>query len=104
VPCQNRSTAIYETASNNHDLNEGLTKDQLIQELNSRGQELTTEGLIKLLVKKRGELHHFSIKSSKQQGTPFNNLDYKTITFIALDLAGRSLIHYMTELEKGSAK
>jgi hypothetical protein len=94
---------LLDKVAKNGDLAEGLTKAQLEQELKSRGQDYTPEGLIKLVVKKRGELHHFSVGSTKQQGTPFNNLDYKIITFISLDLAGKSIIHYITEEQKKKA-
>jgi hypothetical protein len=90
-----------EVAANN-DLNEGMTKAQLEEELKSRDQPFTAEGLIRLIVKKRGELHHFSIESSQAQGTPLNNSDYKKIALISFILAGNALVHYIGEYEKAA--
>jgi hypothetical protein len=83
----------------NDNLDEGMTKEQLERELQSRAQPFTSEGLVRFLVKKRGELHHFSIESSRQQGTPLNNMDYKLIAHIVHELAGNSLTHYIAEAE-----
>lgn len=86
----------------NDDLAEGMTKAQLEEELKSRDQPTTVEGLIKLIVKKRGELHHFSIGSSKSQGTPLNNADYKRLAVMTFSFAGDSLLHYLDEQEKAN--
>lgn len=94
---------LDETAKNDN-LGDGMTKAQLEAELKTRDQPYTTEGLIGLIVKKRGELHHFSIGSSKAQGTPLNNADYKRIAVMAFSFAGDSLLHYLSEQEKQLSK
>lgn len=91
--------AVITRVGGNDKPDEGMTKEQLEKELESRGQPLTSEGLVRFLVKKRGELHHFSIASSRKQGTPLNNRDYKVIANIILELAGNSLTHYIGEAE-----
>jgi hypothetical protein len=91
-------TIINRVGSNNNE-DEGMTKGQLDAELQTRSQPFTSEGLVRLIVKKRGELHHFSIGSSRQQGTPLNNVDYKAITFVVHELAANSLVHYIGEAE-----
>lgn len=91
---------ILDDIGTNHDLGEGTTKEQMEAELKTRTQPFTVEGLIKLIVKKRGDLHHFSLRSTKQQGTPFNHMQYKTVTFVLLRLASDSLMYYLTEEEK----
>lgn len=96
--------SIMNDTGNNHDLNEGTTREQLEAELNTRAQPFTTEGLIKLLVKKRGDLHHFSRSSTRPQGTPFNHMEYKTITFVLFRIASDSLIYWLTEEEKRQSK
>lgn len=88
----------------NNDLAEGMTNAQLEDELKSRDQPFTAEGLIRLIVKKRGELHHFSMGSSKAQGTPLHNSDYKHLSLITFILAGKSLMHYVSEYEKAAKK
>lgn len=85
----------------NDDPLEGMTKDQLIEELQKFNQPFTVEGLVKFIVETRGKLHHFSIGSTQVQGTPFNNIDFKRPAVISLQLAGESLSHYMqNELAK----
>jgi hypothetical protein len=49
------------------------------------------DGLIALLVRVRGNVHHFSAKSSKRHGTPFNQEDFQSIAFFAMGLASRGM-------------
>ena len=49
------------------------------------------DGLIELLVRVRGNLHHFSTQSSKRHGTPFNQEDFKSIAFFAMGLVSRAV-------------
>ena len=81
----------------NDDPMEGLTRTQLADDLHARGEEYTVQGLIKLLVRSRGDLHHFSIGSTKAQGTPLNNADYKRLALIAFKFAGDSLTYYLQQ-------
>lgn len=39
-------------------------------------------GIIKLIVKVRGNLHHFSQKSSKKKGHPLNQKDFETMAYL----------------------
>jgi hypothetical protein len=84
----------------NDDPHQGITKAQLEAELKSRGQDFTVEGLLKVIIKKRGELHHFSLKSAKAQGTPFNHLDYKLISVITMVLASDALRYFLFDQNK----
>ena len=91
---------FLDKVGSNYDPNESATREQLEAELKTRDQPITTDAVIKLIVKKRGELHHFNIDSSKQQGTPFNHSDYKMLAFMTLDFSGKALMHYITEAGK----
>lgn len=51
-----------------------------------------TDGIIDLLWKVRGNLHHYSSRSSKRQGTPLDNEDFESIAFLALGLAARCIL------------
>jgi hypothetical protein len=51
-----------------------------------------TDGIIELLWKVRGNLHHYSTRSSKHQGTPLDNEDFESIAFLALGLAARCIL------------
>jgi hypothetical protein len=55
--------------------------DTLEQLLKQYGSTRTSEGAIELLVKCRGDLHHYSVTSSRKQGTPLNQEDYRVIAF-----------------------
>jgi len=59
------------------------------------------DGLIELIVKVRGNLHHFSSKSSKHKGTPLNNKDFKSMAFLLLGLSNRSILQKIYERNKG---
>jgi hypothetical protein len=93
--------AFLDEAAKINDPAEGWTKAQIDAELQKRTQPYTVEGVVKLIVETRGKLHHFSVASTQQQGTPFNHLDYKKIALISLTLASNALTHYIdTELAK----
>ncbi len=87
---------IDEIAQNN-DPGEGLTKDQLLNEFKIYNQPLTVEGLTTFLVRTRGRLHHFSIKNTQTQGTPFNHFQFKRIALIGFKLASDSLMYFIQE-------
>jgi hypothetical protein len=59
------------------------------------------DGLIELIVKVRGNLHHFSSKSSKRKGTPLNNKDFESMAFLLLGLSNRSILQKIYERNKG---
>lgn len=86
---------LLDRIANNNDIENGTTKDMLIDELKAFNQPFTVDGLITLLVETRGKLHHFSIKNTQVQGTPFNHYDFKRIALIALELAGSSILSFM---------
>lgn len=59
------------------------------------------DGLIELIVKVRGNLHHFSSKSSKRKGTPLNQKDFESLAFLLLGLSTRSILQKIYERNKG---
>lgn len=87
---------LDEVGANNNP-NEGMTKAQMTEELQKIRQPYTVEGLVKCIVETRGKLHHFSVASTKAQGTPFNHMDYKNIALISFIMAGNSLTHYIKQ-------
>lgn len=60
---------------------------------------LDLEGVIFLIVKVRGNLHHFSQKSSKKMGHPFNQKDFETMAFLLMSLCLKSFC-FLTTGEK----
>jgi hypothetical protein len=54
--------------------------------LRERGHEFSAEGLIKLTVDMRGQLHHYSPHSSRKSGHPLNQREFKSIAYLAMSL------------------
>lgn len=55
------------------------------------------DGLIELVVQVRGNLHHFSSKSSKRKGTPLNHKDFESMAFLLMGLSVRSILQKIIE-------
>jgi hypothetical protein len=58
------------------------------------------DGLTELLLKVRGSLHHYSSRSSKHQGTPFDHEDFESIAFMTMGLAVRSILQRILEINR----
>lgn len=56
------------------------------------------DGLIELLLKVRGSLHHYSSRSSRHQGTPFVHEEFESIAFLTMGLAVRSILQRILEI------
>lgn len=57
-----------------------------------------TDGIIELLLKVRGSLHHYSSRSSKHQGTPFDQEDFESIAFLTMGLAVRCILQRILKI------
>lgn len=62
--------------------NQHVQKQWLIDNLNSKGWPYDKEGLVKLLVDQRGNLSHYSLKSSRKQRNYFEDKDYQPLASI----------------------
>jgi hypothetical protein len=60
----------------------------------------TTEGMIELIWKVRGNLHHYISKSSKRLGTPFNHRDFEPVSFFVMSLALHAILYRIVEINK----
>lgn len=58
------------------------------------------DGLIDLLLKVRGKLHHYSSKSSKHKGSPLNHDDFESIAFFTMGLAARSILGNIVKINQ----
>ena len=58
------------------------------------------DGIIELLQKVRGNLHHYSGKSSKHLGSPFNHEDFESIAFLTMGLAVRAILQRILEINR----
>lgn len=71
------------------------------------GVAYDTDGLIDLLLRVRGSLHHYSSRSSKRQGTPFGHEDFESMAFLTMGLAVRSILQGILDINlslKGKQK
>ena len=57
-------------------------------------------GLIDLLQKIRGNLHHYSSKSSKHLGTPFTHEEFESIAFLTMGLALQTILRKIVDINK----
>jgi hypothetical protein len=64
---------------------------QLLEELTERGKEHTLNNVVDLLIDTRGSTHHFSVKSTKEQGTPFRQSEYEAIACFSYILASNAI-------------
>lgn len=72
-----------------------LTQIQNLPEHKTKVQKFLTEykcantstGLLEMLYETRNHLHHFNSKSTKIQGTPFNQSDFDTIALVGMYIA-----------------
>lgn len=58
------------------------------------------DGLIDLMQKVRGNLHHYSSKSSKHLGTPFSHEDFESIAFLTMGLALQTILQKIVEINQ----
>jgi hypothetical protein len=56
------------------------------------------DGIIELLLKVRGRLHHYSGRSSKHQGTPFDHEDFESVAFMTMGLAVRCILQRIVKI------
>jgi hypothetical protein len=57
---------------------------------------LSVDGIISLIVKVRGNLHHFSQKSSKKTGHPFNQKDFHVMAYLLMSICIFTFCHLTT--------
>jgi len=55
------------------------------------GCELSTTGLYSLLFRVRGDLHHYSSRSTTSHFTPFDQAEFESITLLAMLISGQAL-------------
>lgn len=60
----------------------GRHKTNIEKFLLEENKSYDVNGLIELIVKVRGNLHHFSSKSTKRKGTPFSQQDFESMALL----------------------
>jgi hypothetical protein len=71
--------------------------EELKEFLEMEKKTLSVDGLIELIVQIRGNLSHFSQKSSKKKGHPLNQRDFRSVAFLMKSIC----IFTFTELTTG---
>jgi hypothetical protein len=75
---------------------------QLLEELTARGREHNLNDVVELLIDTRGSTHHFSVKSTREQGTPFRQSEYEAIACFAYILASNAINEEVNRLHATS--
>jgi len=55
----------------------------------------SVDGILELVVQVRGNLHHYSGKSTKRKGTPLNQKDFRSMAFLLMGLSRFSITEAM---------
>jgi hypothetical protein len=78
---------------------------KLVEMLNEYQKLISADEVIWLLVKIRGDLHHFVNNPRKlHQGHPFNHHTYEAVTYITHGLALKAILQKMVEIDKPLAE
>jgi len=80
---------------------DGRHKKNIEKFIQEEHKSYDADGLIELIVRVRGNLHHFSAKSTKHKGTPLNQQDFESIAFLLMGLSVRSILQKIYERNKG---
>lgn len=75
-------------------------RDRITKLLKDRSKELDVDGIIHLLVKMRGELHHFTNNPNRPQGTPFNHKAFHAIALLGMVLSTQAIHHEIVLVNK----
>jgi len=62
----------------------GPRRDNVLTMLKAENCEITGPGLLEFLVKMRGNLHHFSQRSTKTKGHPLNQARFDGVAYLAM--------------------
>ena len=60
--------------------------------LQEENKGFNVDGIIELIVRVRGNLHHYSRKSTKRKGTPLNQRDFESMAYLLMGISMRSII------------
>jgi hypothetical protein len=60
--------------------------------LREENKSFDVDGIIELIVRVRGQLHHYSRKSTKRKGTPLNQKDFESMAYLLMGLTVKCII------------
>lgn len=70
--------------------------EELKEFLNLERKEFSVDGIIELIVQVRGNLSHFSQKSSKKKGHPLNQRDFRSMAFLMKSICTHTFMELTT--------
>lgn len=70
--------------------------EELKEFLEMEKKELNVDGIIELIVQIRGNLSHFSQKSSKKKGHPLNQRDFRSVAFLMKSICTHTFFELTT--------
>ncbi|HEX8141411.1 MAG TPA: hypothetical protein VF553_02380 [Pyrinomonadaceae bacterium] len=73
---------------------------QTTKMLQRRNMTLGVDALIELIVRTRGDLHHFQNNPNRPQPTPFRHSEYESIAFITLGVALHSILYKIADINQ----
>lgn len=77
-------------------------KNNIVKFCNEEGVSYDVGGLIKLLLKVRGNLHHYSSRSSKHLGTPFSHEEFESIAYLTLGLSVHTILRRIVDINQSN--
>lgn len=67
--------------------------DNIFQYLKIFRKNFDVDGIIFIIVRIRGQLHHYSEKSTQIKGTPFNHGEFESFAYLVMGIAAMALEH-----------
>jgi hypothetical protein len=80
-------------------LNVGQLPNPLSRLLAEVGEEASLDGVISMLIKVRGQLHHYSHGSTKRQGSPLTQDIYDSAAFLSGNIATHALRRRLAKID-----
>lgn len=88
--------AVQQTIQLYQDEESSENLDELKKFLQLEKKELDVDGIIELIVQIRGNLSHFSQKSSKKKGHPLNQREFRSVAFLIQSICTHAFIELTT--------
>ena len=67
--------------------------------LKAENLNFNKDGIIELIVQVRGNIHHFSQKSPKKQGHPFNQEDFESMAYLLMRICVSSIVELLKSVK-----
>jgi hypothetical protein len=99
----NRLREITQIVINDRINNNPQQHQKITEMLKRRGKTLLVDSLLELIVRTRGELHHFTNNPNKPQGTPFTHKEFRSIASVTGALALFTILFKVVDINTGKS-